>query len=165
MFEEQEPLSDQPPLDNPDSSPLAPGLVGKIESTLSRAGVQIAELPAQTLVLVRTGNTEYKILVMDPAAGEIIIEGGQHFPEPTRARLNGSTFGGSVIMGGWIRQGSHLEIQRLPASGENVMVVGDGDIVNHRIVTTSPVKQFEVNNDPTEIDRLTAATTDESQFN
>jgi hypothetical protein len=73
-------------------------------------GMQVdALLPLETLV-VRTQNSRYEITVVVPASGEVLIQGGRLFPEPTRAIVSGSTLGGSCLKVFGIYEGFLLEI-------------------------------------------------------
>jgi len=60
-------------------------------------GVQLETLtPLQSLV-IQTKNTAYDITVLHPRTGDILIQGGRFFPLPTRAKLGGSSLGGSFL--------------------------------------------------------------------
>lgn len=74
--------------------------------------VQTKKLPAGTVIQAHTRNSVYTMTLDDPDAGVITIQGGSRFADPTRATLNGSTWGGSMLMLGAIGIGMHLEIGR-----------------------------------------------------
>jgi hypothetical protein len=84
-------------------------------------GVQVSQLPPLTTLLVWTRNSVYRIVVGGKSS--VYVQGGEFFPDPTPARLDGASFGGAVLKAGWIVVGLLMEIQ-------------DG---NTRIVT-SPVR-------------------------
>jgi hypothetical protein len=90
-------------------------------------GVGLGELEALTTVLIRTLNSLYRIVVLEPPRQRILIQGGEFFPEPTEARLAGASFGGSMLKLSWFGCGLRME------------VCSDGQ----RIVT-SPVQSIEV---------------------
>ena len=93
-------------------------------------GVSLGELDALTTLLVRTLNSLYRVVVLEPPRPRILIQGGQFFPEPTEARLAGASFGGSMLKLSWFGCGLRME------------VCSDGQ----RIVT-SPVQSIEVQRD------------------
>jgi hypothetical protein len=61
-------------------------------------------------IAVRTLNTDYTVVVLRGSAGDVLVRGGHFFAEFRRARLSGSTFGGSAIRLGMIEVGSRLEL-------------------------------------------------------
>ena len=73
-------------------------------------GVQLETLGDFTEVRVQTCNSIYKITVIDGSSREILVRGGQCFPEKTPARLAGSSMGGSFLKIGGIYVGFHMEI-------------------------------------------------------
>ena len=60
-------------------------------------GVQIDQMEEQDSLVVRTKNTIYEITILSGHSGEVLIRGGQRFPEFTPARLSGSTLGGCIL--------------------------------------------------------------------
>ena len=58
-------------------------------------GVQVDHMEDMEKLVVRTGNSLYEIIIIDGPSGEILVRGGQYFPELTPARLTGATLGGS----------------------------------------------------------------------
>ena len=48
-------------------------------------------------IVVRTRRSVYEVIVLSGDTGEVMIRGGQFFPEFRRATVVGSTFGGSCI--------------------------------------------------------------------
>ena len=55
---------------------------------------------------------------MKPYAREVLVEGGTHFPERTRAFLNGSSVKGRPLKVGWVGLGLHLEFH---AAGRRII--------------------------------------------
>lgn len=74
--------------------------------------VNTQELAAGTNLRVKTTNTTYEIKMVDPRNGQIIIHGGDRFPMEQRVRLNGATYGGSMLWVGRIGIGMRMEIER-----------------------------------------------------
>lgn len=90
-------------------------------------GIQVDQLSALDRITVRTRHSIYEIILVSPATAEILVRGGEFFPEFTRARLAGCTLGGSFLKLRSIHIGFHMEF----ALGEGVIV-------------TSPVKTISV---------------------
>ena len=61
-------------------------------------------------LLLRTQNSEYRILLLDPKTGRALVEGGAHFVEPSEALLMGSAMPKSDFKSGVICVGSRLEV-------------------------------------------------------
>ena len=74
-------------------------------------GVQLEALPALRALQIQTRNTDYHVIVIDGRRGDVLVTGGRFFPTPTRARLNGSTLGGSLLKWRGVYCGFRLEIQ------------------------------------------------------
>jgi hypothetical protein len=71
--------------------------------------VYICELPPRTTLIVQTGNSAYRIMVMNGT--EIRLQGGAYFPEPTSAHLDGASAGAEdAVMAGWIVVGLPMRI-------------------------------------------------------
>ena len=102
-------------------------LDGFVSAVKRAEGVGLGELEALTTVLVKTLNTLYRIVVLEPPRSTILIQGGEFFPELTEARLAGASMGGSMLKLSWFGCGLRME------------VCADGQ----RIVT-SPVQSIEV---------------------
>jgi hypothetical protein len=90
-------------------------------------GVEIESLEPGTTLTVQTLNTQYHLTVLNGARGEVLAEGGHHFPEATTAVLQGSTAGASLLKAGWITPGLHLELR-----------------VGPRLVITSRVREVTI---------------------
>lgn len=78
-------------------------------------------------IRLRTHNSDYRILVLDPRIGRALVEGGTYLHEPTEALLKGSAVPGSKFRRGEICVGCRLEMW-----------------VDERVFITSPVKSVEV---------------------
>ena len=92
-----------------------------------RDGVQVDHLTAFDRITVRTKHSTYEIIVVSSANADIMVRGGQFFPEFTRARLAGCTLGGSFLKLRSIYIGFHMEF----ALSEGVII-------------TSPVRTIDV---------------------
>ena len=82
--------------------------------------------PFDTIVL-RTQNSGYRILLLDPKTGRALVEGGSYFREPNEGLVKGSALPGSAFNPGAISVGGRLEMW-----------------VDERVFLTSPVKSIEV---------------------
>ncbi len=100
---------------------------GFVEGLSRAAGVRLADLQALTTLRVRTNHSTYRIMVLDPSEGRILIQGGKHFVEPVEACLNGSSLGGSSLKLDWVGQRMRMEISR-----------------GGRPIVTSPVRSIEI---------------------
>jgi hypothetical protein len=93
-------------------------------------GINLSQLAALDRVFVRTRNSLYEIIVSSPASGDVVVRGGEFFPEFTRARVAGATLGGSFLKLRSIHVGFRLEF----TLGQN-------------FVLTSPVETIDVATD------------------
>ncbi len=85
-------------------------LDGVVTAVSQADGIGLIDVDAAfTTLVVRTDNSVYRLAILKPHAREVLVQGGQFFPERTRACLNGSTFGGSCLKIGWVGLGLHLE--------------------------------------------------------
>lgn len=91
-------------------------LDGFVDSVNTADGVCVRDLEPLTTLLVRTCNSRYRITVSSNAA--IFVQGGHFFPEPTTARLEGSSAGGSFLKVAWIGIGLRMEIS---AGGQRIV--------------------------------------------
>jgi hypothetical protein len=74
-------------------------------------GVQIDTLQNLETLSVRTRNSTYEIMVLCPRTAEVLVRGGQFFPEYTPARLAGSSLGGSFLKQHGVYVGFCMELQ------------------------------------------------------
>lgn len=65
-------------------------------------GVSLDTLPAGTMLIVGTRNSQYRITVLDGKERHVLVQGGTHLPSAIRAHLEGSYDGGSIARDGWI---------------------------------------------------------------
>jgi hypothetical protein len=73
-------------------------------------GVTLTALEACDTIHVRTRNSDYEIFLLDPKSGRALVRGGEYFAEPVEATVSGSTFGGCMLMMGWLGVGLRMEI-------------------------------------------------------
>jgi hypothetical protein len=71
--------------------------------------VYLPELPPRTNVLVWTRHSLYRIVVN--LGTNVCLQGGELFPEPTFAQVDGASIGGSLLKPGWIGVGLVMEIR------------------------------------------------------
>lgn len=77
-------------------------------------GIQIDACPALECIVVQTHNSLYELIVLAGGGGEVLVRGGRFFPEFSRARLAGSTAGGSALklMGIYVGLRMELHVER-----------------------------------------------------
>ncbi|HJP93895.1 MAG TPA: TraR/DksA C4-type zinc finger protein [Pyrinomonadaceae bacterium] len=92
----------------------------------------LESLDSYDTILLRTHNSEYRILLLEPKTGRALVEGGSYLLEPSEALIKGSALSGSAFDGGAISIGGRLEMW-----------------VNERVMLTSPIKSFEVKHNAT----------------
>ena len=73
-------------------------------------GVQVDRMEDMEKLVIQTRNSLYEIIIIDGRSGEILVRGGQFFPELTPARLTGATLGGSFCKMRGIYTGFRMEI-------------------------------------------------------
>jgi len=61
-------------------------------------------------VLLKTHNSDYRIMLLDPRTGRALVEGGYYIAEPTEALVRGSAEVGEEFKTGVISVGSRLEM-------------------------------------------------------
>lgn len=75
-----------------------------------RDGLRIGDLLPLDKLTVRTLNSTYEIVVMTPGSSDVIVRGGAFFPTFARARVAGSSLGGSFLKLHSIHVGFRLEL-------------------------------------------------------
>ena len=73
-------------------------------------GVQIDRLEDLETLIVETQNSTYEITIICGRDGDILVRGGQFFPEKTPAHLSGASMGGSFLKFRGIYLGLKMEI-------------------------------------------------------
>src|SRR5882672_9604573 len=87
---------------------LSPEINANLLRLELNGGVHFDKLPAGAIVEVQTRNTLYTIR---KEIDRTLIRGhAKYCPEWTECHINGSTWGGSMIVGDFIGNGMHLEV-------------------------------------------------------
>lgn len=109
--------------------PRAATMDGFVDASTAADGLSLRDLEPLTTLLVRTCNSHYRIVISRNTA--VFVQGGRFFPETTHARLEGSSFGGSLLKMGWIGVGLCMEIwaggQRIITSPVRAIARESGD--------------------------------------
>lgn len=114
---------------------------GNRESNASRVGNKVSELADSDshgelvvenlnlfdTILVRTHNSDYRILLLDPKTGRALVEGGSYLLEPSEGLVKGSALPESAFKAGAICVGGRLEMW-----------------VNEKLFLTSPVESVDL---------------------
>ena len=74
-------------------------------------GLQVDALQHLEALCVRTRNSTYEITVLSGRTAEVLVRGGQFFPEYTSVRVAGSSLGGSFLKLHGIYLGFSMELQ------------------------------------------------------
>ena len=115
--------------------------LGNLPGDSSLAEVTLNSLHQFDTILIRTMNSDYRILLLDPNTGRALVEGGQILTEPREALVSGSYPHGSHFKLGSINAGYHIEMW-----------------VDGRIIATSRVESIRVEqrDAPESIESITA---------
>jgi hypothetical protein len=89
--------------------------------------IRLENLESGDTVLLRTHNNDYRMLILDPNTGRVLVEGGTLLSEPREALVRGSSLPGAPFSRGTICVGCRLELW-----------------VDERVLLTSPIKSIEV---------------------
>jgi len=95
--------------------------VGKLDE------VVLEQLTPFDTILLRTQNSEYRILLLEPKTGRALVEGGDYLGEPSEALVRGSAVLGSEFKPGSISVGCQLEMW-----------------VDKRVIITSPITSVHI---------------------
>lgn len=99
------------------SQHVEPNLLAKINDQQGRDGIDLSTKVVGDRVRFDTRNSTYDATKVDDKVW--LLQGGTRWQTSTCVHLAGSTFGGSVIMAGWLREAMHVEIYE-EASGKCV---------------------------------------------
>ena len=110
-------------------------------------GIQIDQMTELETLAIRTKNSVYEITVLCGRTGEVLVRGGNFFPEWTPALLAGGTFGGSLLKMGGIYLGMKMEIAPQPVEMISRVVhdptTGQKEfLLGPSVITTSPVQSI-----------------------
>lgn len=97
----------------------------EVESEDAEKRIRIASLATGDALTVRTCNSLYRLVMLDPTASKVLIRGGRYFPQPSEACLLGSAIGRKIQIG-------HIVVGR-----------GLGFSVGRRCFITSPIELIE----------------------
>lgn len=117
----------------------APSLRRFAEAAAEADSLKFAGInPGDTVTLMTRSGTKYTLVARDPAKRQFDVQGGKHFPQPTRCTITGSTSGGSMLQMNVFLKGFRVEI--FPGKGyrpppESTYTQGDS-------ITTSPIEQI-----------------------
>jgi ATP dependent DNA ligase C terminal region len=73
-------------------------------------GLQVDRLSALDELAVQTRNSLYRMVLLDPLRGEVLVQGGRFFPDSTRAQFAGCSLGGAFLKLRGIHIGFRMEI-------------------------------------------------------
>jgi hypothetical protein len=90
-------------------------------------GIRVDCLGALDRLTVTTRHSTYEIIVLAHGSSEVMVRGGDFFPEFTRARVSGSSLGGSFLKLHTVHVGFRMEL-------------ADGT----RSIVTSPVRDISL---------------------
>ena len=83
---------------------------GPITPGFDSSDVMLESLKPFDTVLLRTHNSDYRILLLDPKTGRALVEGGNYLVEPMEALVRGSAVPGFPFKAGAISVGGRLEM-------------------------------------------------------
>jgi len=99
-------------------------------------GWALVDLPPWQVLDVRTRNSWYEIVVLSGETGDVLVRGGQFFPERRNAHLAGSSLGGCFLKLRSIHIGFCLELH----AGGQVIVTSPVQHLDMRVVEAAPVQ-------------------------
>lgn len=82
-----------------------------------RHGVLLPQLGPYDQLIVRTRNSTYEIIVIDPQTASVLVRGGSFFPEFSPARVAGSSLGGGFLKVHGVYAGFQMEL----VAGERIL--------------------------------------------
>ena len=99
---------------NPDLFKAQPGFPDSVNGNIIRSeiegGVYLRDLSPGSALAIETQNRVYEMVVLGD--GSALISGHPKFcPEPTQVRIQGSSWGGSMLKAKFLGRGMHLEFQ------------------------------------------------------
>lgn len=92
------------------SIPRYCSLDGFTKLSESLEGVALGALAGFDMICARTLNSDYRLFLLDPQKGRVLVQGGRFFVEPVEAVVSGSSFGGCMLKVGWVGIGLCMEI-------------------------------------------------------
>ncbi len=89
---------------------LSDQINGNIIRSEIEGGVDLRQLPPESMLKVETRNRAYTI-VMQRDCNALISGHPEYCPEPVLVRIHGSNWGGSMIKTAYLGRGMHLEFR------------------------------------------------------
>ena len=89
--------------------------------------IKLASLNPFDTIVLQTHNSQYRVLLLDPQTGRVMLEGGNYFTKPAEALLRGSAASDAPFKDGVISVGGRLELW-----------------VDEKVFLTSPIKSISV---------------------
>ncbi len=114
-----------------DCSASKPASIVSSSGTSKATDFRLENFRPYDTILLRTHNSEYRILLLDPDTGRALIEGGRYLPEPSEGLIMGSALPGSDSNTEALCIGARLELW-----------------VNEQVFLTSPIQSVEVKHNP-----------------
>lgn len=124
-------------LDSDPAQPLCSSCWTSAPATAASALTSPNEIILESLepfdtILLKTHNSDYRIMLLDPRTGRALVEGGDYIAEPTEALVRGSAEVGQEFKTGVISVGCRLEMwvedrALLTSAVKNVYVKHNGD--------------------------------------
>lgn len=112
------------------------------------AGVQIDQIDEATTLAVQTRNNLYEITIVNGRTGDVLVRGGEFFPVRTPVRLEGSTYGGSILKRRGIYVGLRMEIVPQPVEHVNRAEydpTGKKEVLlGHKVIRTSSIQSIGI---------------------
>lgn len=99
----------------------------KLGESGSRGEVMLENLNSFDTILIRTHNSDYRILLLEPTTGRALIEGGSYLLEPSEGLVKGSALLGSAFQPGALCVGGRVEMW-----------------VKDQVFLTSPIESVEL---------------------
>ena len=93
-------------------------LEGFIALTARAKSLDVQRLAVNDSIRLRTRNSEYHVVLLDPASRRVMVQGGSFFAEPTEAVIRGASCGGAMLKVGWIVIDLQLELVYYPSGKE-----------------------------------------------
>lgn len=95
--------------------------------------IQLESCAELEWIVVTTRRSVYDLVVLSGESGEVMLRGGQFFPEFTRMRVVGSVFGGTAVKVRSISVGLHLELR---VDGQSFVTSRIQAVSRHRFPVT-----------------------------
>lgn len=81
-----------------------------VSSSSETTDLELETLTPFDTILLRTQNSDYRIMLLDPKNGRALVEGGSFLLDPSEGFVKGSALPGSAFNGGMICIGGRLEM-------------------------------------------------------